>query len=346
MIRPKIKQIYQIYKRGNDPNIYIGKGPDKFVIEEPTLECEQFLIHLNGEKAIEELRLEYPKADEWLESLENMGVLEKDFGVDESKYERVSRQIYHFQLYDRPGFNPYEAQDKLRNAKVVVLGIGAGGTTLLRFLSSAGIGNLEAIDFDKIELSNLTTHTTIDEDDVGKFKTESIKGHLEKQNSSLNFKVHQRELHSKEDVVQLVDGADFFIQAFDYPQSVAATWTNYAGMKTGVPFGSIGVTDKGARVGPFVVPGKTACWECVGIPHIKVLKNHKAPLMGTMVAMLASIATHEIVKHISGFTESNLLGRSLYIDTETMEFLKNDHPINSNCDCQNQSDPVFHERPR
>jgi hypothetical protein len=61
--------------------------------------------------------------------------------------------------------------------------------------------------------------------------------------------------------------------------------------------------------------------------------NETAALMGTTVAMLASIMVQEIVKVITGSTQSALLGRSLYINTDTLDFTFTQHERKSDCVC-------------
>ena len=116
------------------------------------------------------------------------------------------------------------------------------------------------------------------------------------------------------------------------PGVTATRWANQASLMTGVPVASIGANDKGARVGPFVVPGQAACYECAGLTDLEYLvPEETAPLMGTTVAMLAGIMVQEIVKLLTGFTEPSLLGRSLYIDTSTLEFTFTEHARNPKC---------------
>ena len=48
MQKPHLKPFYQMYKRDDEPAIYIGVGPDKVVIDEPTPEMEAFIRDLDG----------------------------------------------------------------------------------------------------------------------------------------------------------------------------------------------------------------------------------------------------------------------------------------------------------
>lgn len=337
MHRPVLKEFLSVYKREGETTVFIGTGPDKVAIEEPTAEMEEFLRHLDGSLTEDDLVARFPQAREWLADLDAMSVLEeRSLAPDQQDppVGRWSRQINYLRLYDRPGWSGLDAQRRLATSRVVVVGTGAGGTTLLRLLNAVGIGTLEAVDFDTFQLDNLPTHSTLDEEDVGSPKVEALRRHLFRQNSSLVFRPHACRVGSAEELASLIAGADFFCSAFDRPRVDASRWSNQAAYDTGVPFASIGATDKGARAGPIVVPGRSPCLECTGIYRQDFLRAaEKGALMGTTVAMLAGIMVGEIVKVITGAAESRLIGRSLYINTETLEFTFTEHPSRPGCHC-------------
>lgn len=335
--RPRIHHFLQVYKLDDDPTVFIGVGPEKIAIEDPTPEMERFISSLDGSMSIYELKAEFKDAEEWLDTLDELGVISEakaPVGIDAWIAERWDRQISHLKLYERPGWSAEKAQEKLWNSRVVIVGTGAGGTTLLRFLNAVGIGTLEAVEFDRFSFDNLATHTTLDEEDVGELKLDALEKHLKRQNSRLNFIGHKRRIESPEDLANVIRGADFFCPAFDRPRGKAVYWANQASLMTGVPVGSIGVTDFGARCGPISVPGQTPCLECVGISEQKFLmRSERAALMGTMVATLAGIMTQEIVKHITGAAPSRLLGTSLYINTKELSFNFDTFDFRPDCSC-------------
>jgi molybdopterin-synthase adenylyltransferase len=337
MDRPALKPFLRVYRRQGDADVHIGVGPAKFAVQRPTAEMERFLAGLDGSRTLTALETEFPDAAEWIASLDAAGVMEDRSvtpDLDPHVARRWSRQIHYLRLFDRPGWTGYEGQRRISAARVVVVGTGAGGTTLLRLLAAAGVGTLEAVDFDSFAEDNLPTHTTLDEEDAGSTKIEAVRRHLHRQSSHLRFVPRLLRVESREQLAEIIDGADFFLQAYDRPRVEAARWSNWAALKTGVPFSSIGVTDLGARVGPIVVPGHSACWECVGIPDIEFIKlDESAALLGSTVAMLAGIMVTEILEMVSGATDSALVGRSLYINTARLSFTFDDHVPRAGCPC-------------
>src|SRR6478672_1462126 len=64
-------------------------------------------------------------------------------------------------------------QDRLRAAKVIVVGAGAIGNEVLKNLALLGIGHIWVIDFDRIENSNLARSVLFRAEDCGKSKASS-----------------------------------------------------------------------------------------------------------------------------------------------------------------------------
>lgn len=337
MRNPRVKPFLRVYRREGEPHLFLGLGPSKIRVTDPTDEIVEFVTGLDGSATSEQLAARYPEADKWLAALDAAGALEDaaaEPAISPEIAERWSRQINYLRLFDREDWTGFEGQQRLADARVVVVGAGAGGTTLVRLLAAAGIGKLESVDFDTFALDNLPTHATLDEEDVGVRKVEVLRRRLARQNSRLEFTPHQRTVASADDLAELIDGADFFIHAFDRPREHAARWSSEASMATGVPLTSIGATDRGARVGPTMIPGRTPCWDCVGIHGLDILRAEEtACLTGATVAMLAGIAVNEVIGEISGAKEAATAGRSLYIDTGRLTFTFDSYTSRPGCAC-------------
>jgi molybdopterin/thiamine biosynthesis adenylyltransferase len=341
---PRLKPFLRVYYREGETALFLGVGPDKVKISSPTPALVRFVLELaDNDRTVDQLLEGYPQAGEWVDQLDRVGVLEDAAdppALPAPLLERYSRQINYLRLFDRDGWDGFEGQRRISAARVVVVGTGAGGTTLLRLLNAAGVGTLEAADFDTFAVDNLPTHATIDEEDVGRKKTDALRQRLARQNSGTRFLTHDRTIASTGDLIELIDGADFFLHAFDRPREHAAAWSNTASLATGVPLTSIGATDKGARVGPTMIPGQTPCWECVGIHGLDILRAERtACLTGATVAMLAGIAVNEVLALIAGAKRSRTAGQSLYIDTDKLTFTFNRYEYRDGCACAAWSRP-------
>ena len=107
-------------------------------------------------------------------------------------------------------------QDKLSNAKVLVVGAGGLGCPVLQYLAAAGIGTLGIIDFDVVEASNLQRQVLFGNSSLGQNKAEAAKIRLEDLNDTITINAypfpldHQNALDLFNQYDIIVDGSDNF----------------------------------------------------------------------------------------------------------------------------------------
>ncbi len=80
-----------------------------------------------------------------------------------------------------------DGQEKLKNARVLVVGAGGLGCPVLLYLTAAGIGTIGVIDPDVVDLSNLQRQVIYTTDEIGKSKAKAAVNHLSKLNPDLTF---------------------------------------------------------------------------------------------------------------------------------------------------------------
>lgn len=105
-------------------------------------------------------------------------------------------------------------QQKLQNAKVLVIGAGGLGCAVLPYLTTGGIGTIGIIDGDKIDESNLPRQVLYPENAVGESKVLQAKLKLEALNSAVKIKVYNYFL-SAGNAVSLIKDYDVVIDATD-----------------------------------------------------------------------------------------------------------------------------------
>ena len=87
-------------------------------------------------------------------------------------------------------------QELLSNSSVTIFGLGGLGSLFSMYAASCGIGNINIVDFDIIEKSNLHRQINYDKDDVGKSKSVTSKHKLENINDSTIIKEHSLNFQS------------------------------------------------------------------------------------------------------------------------------------------------------
>ena len=109
-----------------------------------------------------------------------------------------------------------EGQDKLSNAKVLVIGAGGLGCAILQYLAAAGIGTIGIIDFDIVTISNLQRQVLYGTSTLGINKAIAAKQRLHDLNASITINAYPKKLTYKNalnlfktyDII--VDGSDNF----------------------------------------------------------------------------------------------------------------------------------------
>ena len=133
-----------------------------------------------------------------------------------------------------------EGQDKLKNATVAIIGVGALGTVATELLARSGVGKLILIDRDVIELSNLQRQTLFDEADVGRSKAVVEKEKIAQINLDVKVKTHAIHLNSEnisviKDASIVLDCTDNMKTRFlvnDYCRKNKTPWIYSAAIKT------------------------------------------------------------------------------------------------------------------
>ena len=98
-------------------------------------------------------------------------------------------------------------QNKLKAAKVLVVGAGGLGSPVIEYLAAAGVGTLSIADGDKVSLSNLQRQIIHRTDSVGTFKTDSAAEFVAALNPHVEVIVSREMITDMEDAVTLVGAA-------------------------------------------------------------------------------------------------------------------------------------------
>ena len=110
--------------------------------------------------------------------------------LDIKDYERFKKQI----SLKKIGLT---GQNKIKKAKVLIIGMGGLGCPLLAYLASSGVCNIGIVDHDKVELSNLNRQILFNTSDVGKFKVDQAKSKINKIYKKIKIKTFKIKISYK-----------------------------------------------------------------------------------------------------------------------------------------------------
>ncbi len=136
-----------------------------------------------------------------------------------SNYKDISFSREELARYNRhiiiPEFG-LEAQQKLKAAKVLVIGSGGLGSPVLLYLAAAGIGTIGIVDFDVVDDSNLQRQVLFGIDAIGRPKVEAAQKRLKSLNPYVQIRIYNTHLNSQnalnilKDYDVIADGTDNF----------------------------------------------------------------------------------------------------------------------------------------
>ena len=231
--------------------------------------------------------------------------------MDEAERVRYSRQIRLREIAEA-------GQQRLLDARILVIGMGGLGSPASMYLAAAGAGHLVISDFDRVEASNLQRQIVHRHAHLGESKASSARTTLEALNPRVRVDALDYELDGAELLDQarradvVVDCTDNFHSRFEL---------NRACLAAGTPLVSGAAIRWTGQVASFV-PGRaqSPCFRCL-YPDESVqdatceAEGIVAPLVGIVGSMQALEALRLIVGEGAG-----LCGRLLLFDGLTMEW--------------------------
>jgi bacteriocin biosynthesis cyclodehydratase domain-containing protein len=260
--------------------------------------------------------------------------------ADRARYER---QLRYFGELVGPGASRAEPQRALSAARVVVLGVGGLGGWAAYALASTGIGRLDIFDGDDVEISNLNRQILFGEADLGRPKAVVAAESLARFNPRMEIGAVPRRLSGPGDVARAVDGADFVVDAADWPAHRIERWVSAACFERGIPFITMSNLPPLARLGPLFVPGETGCYLCLEAHYRalhplydelsagKGLLPSPAASFGPLCGLIGSHVAMETVHFLTGLVTPTTLGRALILDSRTMAVTEQAVPRRASC---------------
>ncbi len=221
----------------------------------------------------------------------------------------VERYARHLVLREIGG----PGQQKLKAARVLVVGAGGLGAPAALYLAAAGVGTLGLVDADTVSLSNLQRQVLFATADAGRPKVEAAAEHLTALNPHLTVETHPawlgeanaRTIISGYDLV--LDGTDDFATRFAVSDACLAQGKTLVSGALGRWTGQVGVFQG------------QPCYRCL-VPEVPPDAETCAlvGVVGALAGVIGSMMALEAVKVITGAGQS-LAGRLLIYDALAAE---------------------------
>ena len=218
-------------------------------------------------------------------------------------------------------------QQRLKNARVLVIGAGGLGSPTLLYLAAAGVGTLGIVDFDTVDESNLQRQIIHGSSDVGRLKVDSARDSIAEINPFVSVRTHETRLDTDNAVALfgdydlIIDGSDNFATRYLVNDDAVLAHKPYVWGSIYRFAGQVSVFWEDAPDGPD--------GEKRGVNYRDLYPEPPPPgsvpscaeggVLGILCASIASVMGTEAIKLITGIGES-LLGRLMIYDALAMSY--------------------------
>jgi molybdopterin/thiamine biosynthesis adenylyltransferase len=235
--------------------------------------------------------------------------------------EELERYARHIVLPEVGG----AGQQRLKRARVLVIGAGGLGAPVLEYLAAAGVGTLGIVDDDTVSLSNLQRQVIHGTENIGQSKGESARAEIGRINPHVKVELHNERLTAR-NAPALVSGYDIVVDGSDNFETRYAVADACAERKKPLVHAAVGRFDGSITVlAPFATGNDG--WPNPSYrdlfpeppPEGLVPSCAEAGILGALTGVVGTLQAMEAIKLITGIGEP-LIGRLLLYDALAARF--------------------------
>ncbi|TNM66550.1 molybdopterin-synthase adenylyltransferase MoeB [Aliirhizobium smilacinae] len=235
--------------------------------------------------------------------------------------EEIERYRRHILLPEIGG----TGQQKLKNARVLVIGAGGLGAPVLEYLAAAGIGTIGIADDDRVSLSNLQRQVIHDSGTIGEMKTRSAREKIARLNPHVRV-VDFEERFSAEWATRHLPRFSLLVDGSDNSDTRYAAADAAEAAKMPLVTGAVGRFDGSVTV---LKPYEASADGMLN-PGYRDLFPEKPPeglipacaetgVVGALTGVIGTLMAMEVIKLVTGIGEP-LVGRLMLYDALSARF--------------------------
>ena len=192
-------------------------------------------------------------------------------------------------------------QKKIKNSKILIIGMGGLGCPLLTYLASSGVCNIGIVDHDRVELSNLSRQIIFNSSDIGKFKVIQAKTKIKKIYKDIKIKTFKEKV-SKKNIKKILNNYDIICDGTDNFKT--RYLINDECKKSKKILISAAISKFDGQLFKFNFKKKGSCFRC--FMPVKPDRENNCELEGIfspVAGILGSLQANEVLKTILGLKD-------------------------------------------
>ncbi|MEQ4989287.1 ThiF family adenylyltransferase [Proteus vulgaris] len=215
--------------------------------------------------------------------------------LNDNDFMRYSRQV----MLEDIGI---EGQNKLQQAKVLIVGLGGLGSPASMYLAGAGIGELILVDDDELHISNLQRQILYRTQDIPDAKSEVAKQALLALNPDIKVTSYKQRIND-DSLLKLVKEVDLVLDCTDNMPTRQAI--NRACVAQQIPLISGSAVGFSGQLMVFEPPFIHGCYHCLYPDETEPQRNCKtAGILGPVVGVIGTLQALEAIKLLSDLPSS------------------------------------------
>ncbi|MGM3175693.1 molybdopterin-synthase adenylyltransferase MoeB [Dickeya lacustris] len=226
------------------------------------------------------------------------------------------------------GFD-FDGQERLKAARVLIVGLGGLGCAAAQYLAAAGVGSLTLLDFDSVSLSNLQRQILHRDARIGMAKVASARLTLQEINPHVNIETWATQLEP----AALRAGIATHDVVLDCTDNVATREAlNHACFSEKIPLVSGAAIRMEGQISVFTYQPDAPCYRCLSrLFGDSALSCVEAGVMAPLVGIIGSLQAMETIKLLAQYGQP-LAGKLLLFDAMTLQFREMALPKHPQCD--------------